>query len=483
MGTTVIERANVRVQATNTPISIRRYSLIPLGFPGGRKRPILVRLMALSKMPFWAKHKPVPFNSLGSMTDQKKQDHWGELAENVGATPPPDSGQAEQPVDKNEDVDREDLAQSPIGGGTPERETTKEVEEQPSEEIEVVEVAPRKVHAYRPKSGWDELATEFDLPPVEKPAKKPAEVKEEAVDTAPIEEEPVENISALDEVAVDETLDVEQESRDEDSWLGADEFDALFDDSADAAREEDTGEQSEAPSFEETIEAASKEIEEEKDTGRRRKKRRRRPPKTAAPEEGTREEGDAYKTSPGSDADEGAAEIIGTADTGGFGAGLLEDTGRTRDAESSEGERKRGRGRGRRRRGPGKKKESIAETSVDEEVVSEDVLAEDFAVEDIPGEEVADRSSRRGSRKKRGAEDREDAGNGHRDRGEQKSEEDEKKAVSHRGIPTWDEAIEHIIATNMENRSKKSGGSSSSRSRGGRGRSGREKSSSRKRSD
>ncbi len=405
--------------------------------------------MALLKIPFWAEHKPVPFNSLGSMTDQEKHDHWGDLAADVGATTPPDRSPAQQPVDEIADA--------------PDSETTNEVEAVQAENIEVVEVAPRKIHTDQPKSGWDQLATEFNLAPAE----KPSQAKEEVLDTAPIEEEPAgvdesrylvdeveaevsaEDISALDEVAVDETLDdnaidVEQQLRREGPWLGVDEFDALFDDSPADDRQEETDEESEVPSFEDAIEAASQETEkekaeEEKTSGRRRKKRRRRTRKTKPVEEG----------------DEVAAEMTSTVDSGGFGAGLFEDTGRPSAAESPEGEAEEGgRKRGRRhcRRGSGKKKESVAEASVQEEFVSDD------------------------------AADREDAENSRRGRSERKPEEDEKKAVSHRGIPTWDEAVESIIATNMENRSKKSGGASSSRSRGGRGRSGREKSASRKRS-
>ncbi len=449
------------------------------------------------------------------MTDQDKHDHWGDLVENVGATPPPEDISAEQPVEKIEDTNIE------------------KTEDVRDEKAEVAEVPPRKVRAYRPSSGWDELASEFDLPIPEKPAPVEEAVAEEAVDMAPVEEEPVAvdesqdfveaveveespaDISTMDEVAVDQTLDAEEQAEDVDSWLGANEFDALFDDPQPGDRAEDAAEdiaeESEGPSFGEGIEVKSEDVAkeedaEEKPTGRRRKKRRRRSRKTASVDEK-------------SDTDEVAAVSVPTADPVGFGAGLFQETDKPKDAsdvfvadekvidasevldiepsksdaESSEGEEsKKKRGRRRRRRGSGKKKDTAVETTVDGELVSEVTVSEDIA-----DETPEDKAGRRRSHKKRGApkredakredakrEDakREDADSEGRDRSEDDSDQDEIKAVSHRGIPSWDEAVEHIITTNLDNRSKKSSGSSSSRSRGGRGRSGREKSGSRKRS-
>ncbi|HUY90849.1 MAG TPA: hypothetical protein VMV10_19090 [Pirellulales bacterium] len=45
--------------------------------------------------------------------------------------------------------------------------------------------------------------------------------------------------------------------------------------------------------------------------------------------------------------------------------------------------------------------------------------------------------------------------------------------ANHRSIPSWDEAIGMIIATNMEARSKNPGAGGGPRGRGGRGRGGR----------
>ena len=58
-----------------------------------------------------------------------------------------------------------------------------------------------------------------------------------------------------------------------------------------------------------------------------------------------------------------------------------------------------------------------------------------------------------------------------------RSAKDSKPAKpSHRGIPSWQEAVDVLISANLEARSKKTNGGSSSHSRGGRGRGSREKS-------
>ncbi|MEA1951558.1 MAG: hypothetical protein U9N87_09245, partial [Planctomycetota bacterium] len=448
-----------------------------------------------------------------------------------GATPSPDSVSDDQPgdekvVNENENAQPEDADQSPIGWGMADSEANAdvdEVEQTPAEDIETIELAPRKVQAYRPKTGWDELANEFDLPQAEERAEEPSEAKEEALDATPDATEttgvdeshdvaevqtamPIEDISAVDEVA-DDSQDEQQQSSDEGIWFGADEFDALFDDSPSDDSDEDTVEQSKGSSFDEAIEAASKEIEDEKTKGKRRKRRRRRPRKPDSQEEANTEEytDDDKSSSAQTDGDEIDTDTIGTLDTDGFGAGLFGNTESPQDAfgvfaaeeevddasevleispsaseeqspqdETKEGGKKRGRRR--RRRVSAKKKESDAETSADKERVSQESPNKEAG-----GEELSEKSGRRGARKKRSAADREDSGGGRRER--KSNDEDEQKAVSHRGIPSWDEAIKSIIATNMENRSKKSGGGSSSRSRGGRSRGGRDKSGSRKRSN
>jgi hypothetical protein len=48
---------------------------------------------------------------------------------------------------------------------------------------------------------------------------------------------------------------------------------------------------------------------------------------------------------------------------------------------------------------------------------------------------------------------------------------------NHRGIPSWEDAIGMIVATNMEARSKNPNAGGSPRGRGGRGRGGRRRSS------
>jgi hypothetical protein len=46
---------------------------------------------------------------------------------------------------------------------------------------------------------------------------------------------------------------------------------------------------------------------------------------------------------------------------------------------------------------------------------------------------------------------------------------------AHRGIPSWEEAVGVVIAANLESRSKRGAGDSSSQVRRGRGRGGRER--------
>ena len=100
------------------------------------------------------------------MTDEQKNDHWSELVNQVGASPPADWGKKDdQPADSGE-AEREEKV---FLGGEEEADS----EQIPSEaEAETaidapapkeLEVAPRTVRSYRPKSGWDDLAQEFKV--------------------------------------------------------------------------------------------------------------------------------------------------------------------------------------------------------------------------------------------------------------------------------------------------------------------------------
>jgi hypothetical protein len=127
-----------------------------------------------------------------------------------------------------------------------------------------------------------------------------------------------------------------------------------------------------------------------------------------------------------------------------------------------------GRTKRRRRRGSGRKK-AAAEKGIESREVEPD--------DDGPGsvDEAADAARKPtavppGDEGQRFDEKKDDDGDDDED------ESGKGSKMSHRGIPTWAEAIDFIISTNMENRAKRPGGGSG-RSRGGRKRGGRPKSS------
>lgn len=342
------------------------------------------------------------------MTDKNSFDHWSELANQVGAIPPAAEGKASETPSPPAEAETSVVAAS---AKAPD-----------------VEIVPRKVRAYRPKSGWDDLAHEFDLPQAAGAESPHVEEEKEEAEPPRGEEGTV--------------------------WCGAEKFDALFDDSSSGEKDTSAVKLGEEQAFAAAIAAASQELEkdqldERKKSGRRRKKRKRRPDQAeknkADVDERLDEQADLDRDE---ELDELAEEV------GGFAAGLYETEkpsraemraemrAEKREEETEEGEQRRGRHR--RKRGSRRKKESP--------------------------QEAADES--------RPEEDDEDV---HREEQDEDDLEEDSKMFSHRGIPTWDEAMEYIISTNLEKRSKKSSGGSQQRPRGGRGRGDRDRANSRKR--
>lgn len=194
----------------------------------------------------------------------------------------------------------------------------------------------------------------------------------------------------------------------------------------------------------------------------------------------------------------------------GFGAGLIDDLGtegaaqaEAADTEEPQEERK---GRRRRRRRKPRKPEQDQKLAVEAVIVEEEETEAASTPQDEKEEESSPRrrGRRRGGRKRtpreevttesEGADEgvREakaklvdedddqdefeifDADDFDEDESPQEGASDERsrdrrssKKVTHRGIPSWDEAVGHIIDTNMEDRSKKPESSGFRRRRGG----------------
>ncbi len=410
-------------------------------FPGGLKKPILIRLAGLADDPSKTELKSYSFKKLGSMTDKKNYDHWSELANQVGAEIPADRGEGSEISAKPDDAENSGGADSTISKGSSAfAECGKPSEPESSTAVEspAATIVPRKVRAYRPKSGWDDLAHEFELPAAAGPESPPS-VEAEA-----------------------------SHGEEETVWCGAEKFDALFDDSSSHEKDSSALKYAEDITFADAVTAASKEFEKEKSgegkseegrkSGRRRKKRNRRPEKSDRRKEESEERFDDQV-----DIDRDEDAYAAAADTGGFAAGLYEREEREEVAREEREEGERPRGKRRRKRGSRRRKEP-------QQTVAEEALGE---TEEAIDEEISPATRR--------------DDDGGESRGDEPLESDEDdldgdaKTFSHRGIPTWDEAMEYIIAANFEKRAKKSSGGSQQRSKGGRGRGDRDRANSRKR--
>jgi ribonuclease E len=327
----------------------------------------------------------------------------------------------------------------------------------PSPAVHVVKPVPDEVQQrqQRQANHWDDLARQLgiEVPPLEEPAESEMEPQREPEPpSAPITDFSWEEVPPPEEPAVDDVMEADRDSLSEPDRGGRALFedpnlsvetpgvlDSVFDEEPELAYEDesdlvprswDEAATSELPEAEAAPLASDAEGEGEEDRParrrRRRRGRRRRSPGETERESAVPEELDEAVPEDDLLDDEREAEEVA-------------------DLDTDEGEETRPRQRGRRRwRTAEDQPAEDEEAEVSEEEVEEDLVPIGSRVERLEPDQDQD--------------DDLDAG----------LDEDDAEVfhIKHRNIPTWDEAIGLVIATNMESRAKNPGGHSRGRGRG-----------------
>ncbi len=376
------------------------------------------------------------------MTDSRKTNHWDLLASKLGAGPPP----AEEETPEVESAEEEKQQESEAGAGP-------RGQQRPPREP--------ACRPAKPPTDWSRVADEVGVEPSEEDASigseeaelfPPSDFEEVLEETADLRTEMVSAESPTSDAAAPEAETEAAEHRLDSAGPGIQPSDFAA----------GLGE----PEVESTckdlvpMDAVAKPLtlgeeppteEEEPKAARRRRKRRRKPSKVidGEPAEAVSEEGDSDSGQPRPQGLTGESSPSQDADTA-----ELADVSAGEEQESPGRPRRR-----RRRRTTGRKKEpdktdgrSSSKTDDGRELA---------AAGDEPAEAKSD-----------------DAGGKREAQPKPKSERASKSTrSSHRGIPSWREAVDIVISANLEARSKKPDGGFPSRSRGGHSRSGRDRSS------
>ena len=375
------------------------------------------------------------------MCAQNTPDHWAKLISEMGVQASP----------------KEPAKVEPTSEVVKEEEEVVEVlrdETQASEPIPAPQDTPpsppvKVAECVRPTSDWDRLAEELGVPVAPRPSqpvppvvKKVEQVsppaKREAIKAPPATEFEFKGFGKPDEPAESEA-EAEPPVASSKEW--EDEMgeltDPLFLDSA-ALREEASAES------ESSTENADESSEPKAKSGRRRRRRRRgrRLPETE-PTETEIQEVEA----------EAAADSVELIDAEAASSSSSSAEGETAPAaEGTEsGERRRHRRRRRSRRKPGaSSSEPASEREIDDEEApsSADRAEGDVAEGDVADEEWSVEEGDHGD-------------------ADEADEDEQSLRLSHRAIPTWEEAIQLVIANNLESRSKHPTSGSAPRGRGG----------------
>jgi len=400
-------------------------------------------------------------NSFRSMTEHGKEDHWEQLALNLGAVPPPP------------DDDR--VQASADGRPEPERAQQTEQPEVPLEAPPANPVVPAPAKVSQPEApaqDWDKLADELGVvrPPEPSPISPPQLPSEEPGQSERSSGKAPDIPSFAKGISADREPQTVEVSSGKSTPPPASEQTPEGSGSEEAPEKPDkpsvdvdepTGGPAAASPVAEQAAPGSDEPTEKKPT-RKRRKRRRRPgksearsandtvkrPRSAGPEESSPSVVEsAAGTAPG-DSVEGSPSASGMADP---------------PAEQSK------RRRSGRRRTPAKGNSKAAEAGAAEKPASKpskatatDAAGPEQQADDWPDlaapeeeEEVAQTDEKTDDTKKGTT-----------------AKDSRPAKPSHRGIPSWQDAVDVLISVNLEARSKKGNGSSSSHSRGGRGRGG-----------
>lgn len=357
------------------------------------------------------------------MTDPGESNHWAELVSELGATPPPEEPEGQPAEAEQPEAELEAVTDDPGASEPPPR---------------AVAPKPRRVPA-----DWSRLAEELGVEvPEEAPPRaipEPDSASSGRETAAASEEEAEARFEApaeeLAESGVPDWMETDLELGDgvsepapaEGEWkepCGGSAEGAVG--GAGLTGSEVLGAEARGEPAEGGAEGS------EKKTGRKRRRRRRKPAKAAD------EEREASETQP----DEEPADEIEPMPTA-----SEDDSGM---ADDSVAERK-----SLEREAPWGELESEQESAD----VGEEARSPRAAMDESANREA------------------EDAGKREEDRRADKSEARRKgMKPSHRGIPSWEEAIGIVISANMEGRAKPSEGGGSSRSRGGRNPGGRDRS-------
>ena len=384
--------------------------------------------------------------------DRDQGDHWDFLAADLGASPPQEeSAKENEPESPADEVDADVVEDSP--NESPSEDVAETSAEQVSETAQKEEPSRRKrgqkgdrvVSGFGYRRGsvdWANLARELGVEAMEEaPAPIPAaDAPGESesftvfhVEPTEDESEPIIEAEAVDDLAdSEEPLPFADESEPVVGSFGAGILDDLIPDPVDVVPVDVAAD---APE-----ETAEPEGPQDEPKGRRRR-RRRKPRKQDAEREQRVEEAPTVVDDSETDAEPATDE----------------------KQEQEEKPRRRGRRRGGHKRAP---REEVTNESddfgtgivsdVDDEASTEEYEVYE-AEDDVEETEEVESTGKRGRR-------------GERSKDKPQVKKSSKK-VTHRGIPCWDEAVGHIIDSNMEDRAKNpdTGGSRhrSGRRRGG----------------
>lgn len=343
------------------------------------------------------------------MTKKETNDHWASLSSELGLTPPPsDEGNEIASASSDEVVQRTPAETAPTPPSI----------SPPKPPASSRSATPRP----RPAANWDLLASELGVAPPPRPAPKPTPVLPE-----PVAEIPVPAVCPSPEDR-DEPTSSEVEIWDEPIV-------PLLEPVAAEAIPEAVA-SSEEPAVDRV---PYQEGEGLSKSGRRRRRRRRRGKRLPEPEcteeeilevdsETANGSVELIDEEPESAADESAEEAA-------------EEQAETADRETPDRKRRR-----RSRRGGRRSKSDVRSEKPERSAEAKD--------ESQPSSEEHDEDDWRG------AATEEDEPHDDEDAGEH--------PWSHKGIPTWGDAVEIVIAKNLESRSKNPSGGSGGRNRGGR---------------
>ena len=358
------------------------------------------------------------------MSEHNAPDHWAKLLTDMGVQPPPE---VSQPT--SEPVKEEESAEA-VGDETVASEPLSTAEEPVSSSP-----LPKPVERVRPVSDWDRLAEVLGVPVSRRSSKPAVTAAEKAEVAAPMEVEAPREVEDFDKPNEPAEIEMEvQPSAAAKEW--EDEMveltDPLFLDNG-ASSQEDSADGESEPAGETSDESS----EPKPKSGRRRRRRRRgrRLPETESTESEVQEA-----------EMEAASDTVDLIDAEPVSASSASENEATPAGEGDESTERRKR---RRRRRPRRKSEANRG----------EATPAGESVDGAPPAEHAEADT--GEEEWSGAEEDSDEASG-------SDEEGQSFKLSHRAIPTWEEAIQLVIANNVESRAKHPNSAPSSRGRSSR---------------